>query len=147
MRVRRLLLFILVAVNLTLVCQGHAAERGPERGHTGVHLALLGEPHPEDDAGDAPDSPPHVSYEPGHVAVEDASAANATRVLVDEVGRNSDPALLGASHLSSLSTLAVALLSSLAGAARTFSMRFSTPLAWTSHFRKPPEPPPPQAHV
>ncbi len=143
MRVRRLLLFILVAVNLTLVCQGHAADGG----HTGVHLALLGEPHAEDDAGGASGNIADATHKPEHVAIEDVREVNTTSLPVQEAGRNGDPAVLGTSHFSSLSTLAVALLSTVAGATRTFSMRLVTPLTWTSRFRKPPEPPPPQTHV
>jgi hypothetical protein len=143
MRVRRLLLFILVAVNLTLVCQGHTAGSG----HTGVHLALLGEPHLEDEAGDATGKASSVSHEPGHAAIENARAEGTGPIPIEAAGRKSDLAALGAGHFSSLDTLAVALLSTLAGATRTLSLRLTMPLTWTSRFRRPPEPPPPQTHI
>jgi hypothetical protein len=141
MKVRRLLLFILVAVNLTLVCQGHTVESG----HTGVHLALLGEPHLEDEAAEIARTP-NPSHKPEHASVEEAGVEDVGLMPV-EGGRESEPALLGASHFSSLDMLAVALLSTLAGATRTFSLRLAMPPTWTSRFRKSPEPPPPQTHA
>ena len=142
MKVRRLLLFILVAVNLTLVCQGHTVESG----HTGVHLALLGEPHLEEEADAEIAGAPDPSHQPEHASVEEAGVEDAGLMPV-EGGRQSEPALLGAGHFSSLDMLAVALLSTLAGATRTFSLRLAMPLTWTSRFRKSPEPPPPQTHA
>ena len=142
MKVRRLLLFVLVAVNLTIVCQGHPAESE----HTGVHLALLGEPHLEVEEDGRFDREPRLPHEPGHVAAEDTPVVN-SNLLPIEAGRNSDPALLGASHSSSLDALAVAFLGVLAGATHTFSVRLATPLTWTSLLKKPPEPPPPQTRT
>ncbi|MEA2573892.1 MAG: hypothetical protein QOH93_1190 [Chloroflexia bacterium] len=136
MRVRRLLLFILVAVNLTIVCQGHADGSG----HTGVHLALLGEPHMEDEL---------VDRSAASTGAEAEHETRPTNVPVQEAGRNSDPTLLSeGSHVTSLSILAVALLIIFAGPLKTFSLYTLSGVTWGSRSTKPPEPPPPRlAHV
>jgi cellobiose-specific phosphotransferase system component IIA len=140
MKMRRLLLFILVAANLTVVCQGHMAGSG----HTGVHLALLGESHAEDEPENARGA---VQIPHAEDTLEAAHEVKSSALRPEAAGRDTDPALLAANHFSSLSTLAVALLGSIAGATSLFAMSFATPLTWTSRFRKPPEPPPPQARV
>jgi hypothetical protein len=132
MRVGRVLLLSLVAVNLTLVCQGHAADGG----HTGVHLALLGEPH----VGDEADASEEMAGVGEHGAREVSFA-------VREAGRSGDPAVLGGSHFSSLAALAVALLSSVGGGTRVLSVGVVTRIRWRSRAKRPPEPPPPQVVV
>lgn len=149
MKVRRLLLFVLVAVNLTLVCQGHATGSG----HTGVHLALLAELHLEDEERDAP-APVQGKeaaelHEPGHAMAQIAPETHPSSLPVEEAGRNNDPAVLsGGSHFTSLSTLAVALLVIVAGSVYMFSLYRLGRVTWRSKSRRPPEPPPPRpSHV
>jgi hypothetical protein len=149
MKIRRLLLFILVALNLTLVCQGHAVGGG----HTGVHLALLSEPHNETEEEDAPAEIPGEEveglHEPAHVVTQVAGETHPTNLPAQEVGRNSDPAVLsGDGHLTGLSSLAVAFLGIFAGAAHIFSFYWVSRVAWGLNSRRPPEPPPPRfSHV
>lgn len=145
MKVRRLLLFILVAVNLTLVCQGHAAGSG----HTGVHLAVLAEMHLEDEEGDftapVPGNEAVQVHEPGHDIAQIAPESHPSSLPVEEAGRNNDPALLsGGSHFTSLSTLAVALLVIVTGSVYTFSLYRLGRVTWRSNTKSPPEPPPPR---
>jgi hypothetical protein len=149
MRVRRLLLFVLVAMNLTLVCQGHAADGG----HTGMHLSLLGELHPgaaeEHAQATLASQEVEAVHEPGHLAAQLSHMSRPTSLPIDDAGRNSDPALLsGASHHTSLSTLAVALLVMIAAPVHTFSLYVSSQVTWRSSSRRPPETPPPRlVHV
>lgn len=149
MRARRLLLFILVAVNLTLVCQGHAAGGG----RTGMHLALLGEPHTKAKEVDTPAPVPiekaKVAHEHKHVAVQVARETLPTYLPVKNAGRNSNPAMFsGSDHFGTASTLAVALLGIFAGAAHVFFRLSLSRVAWRSSSRRSPEPPPPRlSHV
>ena len=135
MRVGRVLLLSLVAVNLTLVCQGHAVDGG----HTGVHLALLGEPHVEDEVAGA--------EEKGHVAREGVHEVNSRSLPVREAGRSDDPAVVGGSHFSSMVALAVALLNSVGGGTQVLGVEAVTLVRWRSRAKRPPEPPPPQGFV
>ncbi len=144
MRVRRLLLFVLVALDLTLVCQGHGADGS----HTGVHFALLGEPHPEGPVEHPPPEKAGRPHEPGLGRAQDhARGADTSLFAPGEGGRNSDPALLSVDHFSALMTLAVALLGAAGGTAPTLSLRMADRLTWMSRTGQPPESPPPQFSV
>lgn len=144
MRVRRLLLFVLVAMNLTLVCQGHAADGS----HTGAHFALLGEPHIEEHAEHPTGEAAAQRHEPElNRAQERGHEVGTSWLPIEEAGRNSDPALLSGGHVSSVAILAVALLGTVGGAPGKFGLGMLSRVTWVSRTRQPPEPPPPRSNM
>lgn len=148
MRLKHLLLLALVAVNLTLVCQGHETKSHRE----GLHIALLGEVHStqdeqneHDEHNDAGGKPSYVEQEPSCMGA--VSATGRTKLPIQAVfgaGRTVTQLLPGAPELPTLITLPTALLAEREQALTTTLCELERQDQLPTGYKEQPEVPPPR---